>query len=244
MAGNPYTESGEKFQIPDMLANRADTYNLGDIIGGKEEVFSLSYIENALTSNSVLNKLVTKSQHDVYEMIKIAQSGTSEGADFEVKYSMEEVKEYVNVLEKLLKVQNAVLKVNKLYIASAGMDDAYREEPHFLLQGSYRNMNKMTEKIVPIMNEKELMQLITDHYSDESQLLTSGAEFNLLRFKEELNWINKPEKERLSYIRKTFKKNTLSGTSDKKDAVSQLLGQVNLFNDSFLNFVEEMKNKN
>ena len=33
MAGNPYTESGEKFQIPDMLANRADTYNLGDIIG-------------------------------------------------------------------------------------------------------------------------------------------------------------------------------------------------------------------
>ena len=28
MAGNPYTESGEKFQIPDMLANRADIYNL------------------------------------------------------------------------------------------------------------------------------------------------------------------------------------------------------------------------
>jgi len=34
MAGNPYTETGGKFQIPDMLANRADTYNLGDIIGG------------------------------------------------------------------------------------------------------------------------------------------------------------------------------------------------------------------
>ena len=30
MAGNPYTESGERFQIPDMLANRADTYNLGE----------------------------------------------------------------------------------------------------------------------------------------------------------------------------------------------------------------------
>ena len=35
MAGNPYTESGEKFQIPDMLASRADTYNLGDVIGDK-----------------------------------------------------------------------------------------------------------------------------------------------------------------------------------------------------------------
>ena len=32
MAGNPYTESGEQFQIPDMLANRADIYNLGDIL--------------------------------------------------------------------------------------------------------------------------------------------------------------------------------------------------------------------
>jgi hypothetical protein len=33
MAGNPYTESGETFRIPDMLANRADVYNLGDILG-------------------------------------------------------------------------------------------------------------------------------------------------------------------------------------------------------------------
>ena len=37
MAGNPYTESGGKFQIPDMLANRADTYNLGDILGAMSQ---------------------------------------------------------------------------------------------------------------------------------------------------------------------------------------------------------------
>jgi len=43
MAGNPYTESGEVFQIPDMLANRADIYNLGDMLGDHEEAFSLSY---------------------------------------------------------------------------------------------------------------------------------------------------------------------------------------------------------
>ena len=57
MAGNPYTESGDKFQIPDMLANRADIYNLGDIIGDTADVFKLSYIENALTSNAVLQQL-------------------------------------------------------------------------------------------------------------------------------------------------------------------------------------------
>ena len=60
MAGNPYTESGETFKLPDMLANRADTYNLGDIIGGNVDAFELSYLENALTSNPVLAKLASR----------------------------------------------------------------------------------------------------------------------------------------------------------------------------------------
>ena len=40
-----------------MLANRADTYNLGDIIGGSAEWFKASYLENAVTSNAVLAPL-------------------------------------------------------------------------------------------------------------------------------------------------------------------------------------------
>ena len=52
MAGNPYTESGDKFQIPDMLANRADIYNLGDIIGDTATEFKLSYICLLYTSPS------------------------------------------------------------------------------------------------------------------------------------------------------------------------------------------------
>ena len=43
MAGNPYTESGGVFKVPDMLANRADTYNLGDISRAHAEVFALSF---------------------------------------------------------------------------------------------------------------------------------------------------------------------------------------------------------
>ena len=52
------------------------------------------------------------------------------------------------------------------------------------MKGSYRNMNKIVEKIIPVMNYEELQTLILSHYGNESQTLTSGAEFNMLRFKE------------------------------------------------------------
>ena len=77
-------------------------------------------------------------------------------------------------------IQELILKVNQQYIASAAQDDRYRTEPQFKLQGSYRNMNKMAEKISGVMNEAELQQLIDDHYLGESQLLTNGTEENLL----------------------------------------------------------------
>jgi len=232
MAGNPYTESGEKFRIPDMLANRADTYNLGDITGGSKEAFEMSYLENCLTSSSTLNKLASRSQHDVYEMIRIAETDQFEGADFEASYPLDEVKECVNVFKKLMTIRDVVLKVNLQYIHSAEQDDAYRTEPSFLLQGSYRNMNKMAEKVAPVMNEKEIKQLILNHYSDESQLLTTGAEFNLIRFKEMLEWQTPEEQERMDYIRTTYSKN-LAGGKGGEDPVRQISSQIQLFNDRF-----------
>ena len=90
MAGNPYTESGEKFKIPDMLANRADIYNLGEIIGDTADAFEMSYLENALTSNATLSKLASQSQQDVYGIIKIATTGDQQGVDLEGTYSPEE----------------------------------------------------------------------------------------------------------------------------------------------------------
>ncbi len=191
------------------------------------------------TSSPVLNKLITHSQHDVYEMIKIAQTGNYEGAEFEAKYAMEEIKEFVSVLEKLLVVQDVVLKVNKQYIYSAAQDESYRKEPPFLLQGSYRNMNKNAEKILPIMNAAELQQVIQDHYTDEAQLLTTGAEFNLLRFKEMVDWFeNKEEEERLEYIRKTFQRNKSLGAVEDGDPMARMMGQINLFNDQFSEFMD------
>ena len=72
MSGNPYTESGDVFKIPDMLANRADIYNLGDTLGGMQEAFALSYIENSLTSNPVLAPLATRDMADVLSLIHIS----------------------------------------------------------------------------------------------------------------------------------------------------------------------------
>src|SRR5690606_28426972 len=52
------------------------------------------------------------------------------------------------------------------------------------LQGSYRNMNKIAEKVVAAMTPAELETLIDDHYRSESQTLTTAAEQNLLKLAE------------------------------------------------------------
>ena len=45
-------------------------------------------------------------------------------------------------------------------------------------------MNKLAERIVPVMNDAELDAVIDDHYAGEAQTLTSGAEANLLKLAE------------------------------------------------------------
>jgi hypothetical protein len=206
MAGNPYTESGDKFKIPDMLANRADIYNLGDIIGDTADVFNLSYVENSMTSNPILAKLAAKSQKDVYTLVKLAETGNKEGLDFEANHSPEEVNEYVDILKKMLTVREVISLVNQEYIASAAQQEQYRTEPAFKMQGSYRNMNKLAEKIMPIMNEKELETLILSHYEGESQTLTSSAEANMLKFKEITGKLSPQEKERWILIKEIFQR--------------------------------------
>jgi len=128
MAGNPYTETGGKFQIPDMLANRADTYNLGDILGGHAEAFKASYIENCLTSNAVLSKLASKSQKDIYAVMTIAETGSHEGVDFEGNYTPAEIEEFSKTVKHLYRVRDTILRVNLEYIRSAAQEAKY--EPH------------------------------------------------------------------------------------------------------------------
>ncbi len=218
-----------------MLSNRADTYNLGDILGSHADAFKASYIENALTSNNVLSKLSSRSQKDVYAVMHLAEHGTDESADFEGNYTPAEIDELVKVTRHLMAVRDTILRVNLEYIASAAQEDAYRTEPAFKLQGSYRNMNRIAEKILPLMTEEEVRQLILDHYQSESQTLTTGAEANLLKFYELEGLLTEEQAERWTDIKKSFNKNKLLGGAGENDPVARVVAQLSALNDAAQN---------
>ena len=225
MAGNPYTESGEAFKIPDMLANRADIYNLGDVLGGMEDTFLLSYIENSLTSNAVLAPLATRDLADLYLLVDRARGREVSTNALTHAYSGAEINEIVSVLQKMLQIREVVYKVNQQYIASAAQADKYRVEPPFKLQGSYRNMNKLAEKVSPVMNDAELRQVIADHYLGESQLLTQGAEENLLKLGELLDRMTPQQQARWIQIKADFLRNKAMG-GDDADVGGRMVAQL------------------
>jgi ATPase involved in DNA repair/ATPase family associated with various cellular activities (AAA) len=225
MAGNPYTETGERFRIPDMLANRADTYNLGDILGGKEDLFALSYIENALTSNTALAPLATRPTADVHKIIEMAKSGGGDPGQLSQSYSAVELQEMTAVLSRLFKVQETLLRVNQQYIASASQDDRFRTEPPFKLQGSYRNMNKMAEKVVAALSDEELQRLLDGHYQSESQTLTTAAEANLLKLAEMRGRQTPQQKERWDELKRGYKRIQTMGGAES-DPVVRVTGTL------------------
>ncbi|NKZ08163.1 DNA repair ATPase [Actinomadura latina] len=224
MAGNPYTESGRRFRIPDMLANRADVWNLGDVLSGKDDLFALSYIENTLTSNPVLAPLTTRDRGDVELLARLASGDETVRPDrLSHPYSQAELDEILSVLEKLIHVQHVVLMVNRAYIASAAQDDASRTEPPFRLQGSYRDMNKLAERILPVMNAAELEAAIDDHYRAESQTLTSDAEANLLKLSELQGNLTPGEIERWTEIKTAYRRSQLLTGNQEDPSVGALL---------------------
>lgn len=239
MAGNPYTESGSKFQIPDMLANRADVYNLGDVIGDTEDLFNLSLIENAAIENKYLEVIASKSYDDFYALIDYVITGKDQLPDLEGNYQKQDIDAFIAVINHVLKIRDIVVKVNQNYIMSAAMQDSYRSEPPFKLQGSYRNMNKLVAQVIPIMNKNEISQLILTHYESESQTLTADTESNLLKLKELAGLINEEESKRWNDIKEIFKKNNKHNGVSKDNAMyTQLLD----FNDNLEGIIKAIKN--
>ncbi|MGP3959907.1 DNA repair ATPase [Nonomuraea sp. 3N208] len=231
MAGNPYTESGQRFRIPDMLANRADVWNLGDVLSGRDELFALSYIDNALTSNPVLAPLSGRDRADVELLVRLAKGDPTVQPDqLKHPYTKPELDQILSVLAKLVRVQEVVLANNQAYIASAAQSDAARTEPPYRLQGSYRNMNKLAERIVPAMNDAELEAVIDDHYVGEAQTLTTDAEANLLKLAELRGRLSPVQAQRWAEIKRAYLRAKALGGADD-DPMVRAVGAIGLLAD-------------
>ncbi len=226
MAGNPYTESGHRFQIPDMLSNRADVYNLGEIIGNAADAFEMSYLENCLTSNPVLAPLSTAPPEDARAIILAAERDTLDGIELRSNLSVDQVREMFEVIRKLLRVRDVVLRVNRAYIRSAAQADEYRTEPPFKLQGSYRNMNRIAEKVAGVMNDAELQSLIVGSYEQDAQTLTTDNEANVLKFKELLGILTPEEQQRWDAIKYAYVESVRMSGMDSEDQAAQLMRQL------------------
>ena len=74
-------------------------------------------------------------------------------------------------------------------------------------------------------------QLILDHYRNESQTLTQGAEANLLKFKEFEGIASDVEKARWADIKKEFMKRRLLGGAGEEDPVGRVVAQLSGFQD-------------
>ncbi len=228
MSGNPYTESGDVFRIPDMLANRADIYNLGDVLSGREAVFALSYIENSLTSHPVTQPLAAREPKDVHLLVRLAQGETIDTNSFAHPYSAVELQELKGLLQRLFKVRDVLLKVNLAYIASAAQDDRYREAPPFRLQGSYRNMSRLAPQVTPLMQDDELDALLRDHYRGEAQTLTTGAEENLLQLAQLIGRPTPEEQERWDQIRGDYQRQRKMGGAEDDPSVRVTRGLLDI----------------
>jgi len=124
-------------------------------------------------------------------------------------------------------VRDVVLRVNREYIRSAAQSDDYRTEPPFKLQGSYRNMNRIAEKVAPIMNDQELESLILSNYENDAQTLTSDTESNLLKLKEMLDKLSEGEQLRWDEIRRTYEQNVkMKAVADDDDPAARILVQL------------------
>ncbi|WP_250401611.1 DNA repair ATPase [Streptomyces cellostaticus] len=236
MAGNPYTESGARFRVPDMLANRADVWNLGDVLTGRQDAFALSFVENALTANPVLAPLAGRDRADLERLIHLAREDRARDdpaarADLLTHpYAPAELEQILAVLRHLLTARDTVLAVNRAYIGSAAQSDSTRTEPPFRLQGSYRDMNKIAQRIKPVMNEPELSALIDDHYTAEARTLARDAEANLLKLAELRGTLTSAQADRWTDVKTSFiRTRALGGPED--DPLSHAIAALGLLAD-------------
>ena len=134
-------------------------------------------------------------------------------------------------MKKLMRVRDVVLARQSRVHPLGRQADDYRTEPPFKLQGSYRNMNRIAEKVVPIMNDQELrdadpVQLRercpdADHRRRVEPAQVQGTDGHPLR----------DEAKRWRSIQRTYQENVRMHGIDQDDAVGQVVVQLRSFSD-------------
>jgi hypothetical protein len=146
-------------------------WNLGDVLTGREDVFALSYVENALTANPLLAPLAGRDRRDLDLLLRLAAADPTARADsLTHPYQPGELASVTAVLAQALRVRDVLLTVNAAYVSAASGDG-----PPFPLQGSYRDMSRLTARLHPSLTTEDVDALITDHYRGEAHALASGA---------------------------------------------------------------------
>jgi hypothetical protein len=156
-------------------------------------------------------------------------------------YSSVELQELLAVLRKLVTVQQLLSKVNRQYVLSAAQQNAYRTEPPFKLQGSYRNMNKLAERVLPAMNDDELQRLIDDHYLGEAQTLTTGAEENLLKLAEIRSRMTDAQSARWEEIKRSFQRLLRMGSD--QDPAAKVMAELSVVSDRIGDVVKAIESR-
>ncbi|MCP5029107.1 MAG: DNA repair ATPase [Actinomycetia bacterium] len=200
MAGNPYTTGG-RFELPDMLVNRSDVHNLGDVAATHRQAFELSYLENSLTACPSLAPHSAKLADDIESVLAMAEGRRAVAGDgLNHRWDPSDLSDSVRTIRHLRRAQEVLLEVNESYVRSAAMRDEDRFEPPFLLQGSYRNMARLASRIVPVMSDTELDAAVDEHYRAEAQTLTEKAEENLLALAAKRNRLSEADEGRWEAI--------------------------------------------
>ena len=123
-------------------------------------------------------------------------------------------------------------KVNQQYIR---IGRPRRQVPHRTtdssLQGSYRNMNKLAEKLASAMTADEVEQLLDDHYLGEAQTLTTEAEFNLLKLGEMRGRLTDEQRARFDEIVGEYRRQKRLGGGDA-DPVTRITATLDSVRDS------------
>jgi hypothetical protein len=222
MAGNPYTSDGASFRIPDMLANRADVYNLGDVASDSgAAAFAQSYVEIGCGVNPVLAPVLARGRADLNRLLRAATGEAIRSDQLTHAYAANELNDVLGALRHLSQVRDAMLKVNAEYMRSASLDDAMRGEPAFLLQGSYRNMTRIAARVIPAMTAAEVDGLIADHYRAESQTLAAASRWNLAKLADVLGRGDASTVELLNDLRTRWREAKVS--DDPMSAVASAL---------------------